>query len=372
MVWHGFALTGIASVLCGEVMKAIIPLLALLSVAGPSMAEETPVMRFVVLDNENLLTGEVTRVEEGWQIRQPVGGDLVLPAKRVLAVVDDRAAAFAVVAKRANLRDADERLRLARWCARQELMDEAIRQAEMAVKMRDNFKAATQYLATLQLSRTNTTPTSPAPAPTVVQAKGETPSAVVKVTEVPSIDYNSETYPFFSTRVHSILLNACASCHARDDIKGYKLQRLTGKAAIGRNLMTSLAQINPNDPAKSPILVKALTPHGNAGEAPFKTRNHPAYQTLESWVLAARSPDAAAGPAGSAIAKPDVVEPKKLPDLEKTFEAATKAGDPNPKPAANQEGFGTARSKPTPEPKNAPAADPFDPAEFNKSAPRKE
>ena len=56
------------------------------------------------------------------------------------------------------------------------------------------------------------------------------------------------------------------------------------------SLTIALAQVNPADPAASPILTKSVTPHGTATEAPFKTRGHPAYQTLEVWARFARAP----------------------------------------------------------------------------------
>ena len=98
-------------------MNATIRLLACaVVVVSAARAEPPATIRILVLDNENLLEGEVTRVEAGYQVRQPVGGDLTLPAARVLAVVADRRAAFEIVAARASRKDADERLRLANWC----------------------------------------------------------------------------------------------------------------------------------------------------------------------------------------------------------------------------------------------------------------
>ncbi|WP_020473255.1 hypothetical protein [Zavarzinella formosa] len=335
-------------------MKAIFHTWVLLSLVAPLAAREEPPMKIVVLDNENLLTGEVSRVEEGWQIRQPVGGEVVLPPKRILAIVADRPAAFQVIAKRANLRDADERLRLAKWCFLQGLPEEALHQAKTAVTMRPGFTAAEQFLATLQVAK------PPVPSP-IVPAKAESSAPVAVAKEIPDVDYNSASFPFFSTQVHAILLNTCANCHSRDDSKTFHLVRQTGRTAISRNLMSTLAQINPNDPAKSALLIKAVTPHGTATVAPLRTRNHPAYLALEAWVMIARAPEGTLEP-GPRVETP---EPKRLPELvEKSPPPVTISTKPD--------SFGSVRTDRTSENKPAAPTDPFDPAVFNKSLPAKD
>jgi hypothetical protein len=333
-------------------MNAILRALACALVGAALAAAESPApIRVVVLDNENLLEGEVTKVEGGYQIRRPAGGDVTLPARRVRAVVADRKAAFAVVAERANRRDADERLRLARWCAANGLPDEALAEARTAARMRPGFQAAEQYVATLELM-----PKTAPPDPAVVPARADVP-AKDPVTDVPVIEYNSESFPLFASRVNAILLNACANCHAKPDVKAFRLTRTGGRSGMSKNLMSALAQVNPADPAASPILTKSVTPHGTATEAPFKTRGHPAYQTLEVWARFARAPEGTPPP-DDPLPLPRPPEPRKLPDLGDT-KAETKG------PPGAGEVFGQESKSASPNPVKSPADDPFDPAIFN-------
>jgi hypothetical protein len=296
----------------------------------------------VILDNENLVDGEVTKVAGGYRVHSTVGGDVTLPTARVLAVVASKKDAYAVVLERANRHDADEHLRLARWCSTNDLPDEALAEARTAARMRPGFAAAERYVQSLQAMAKK------APDPAVVRAKAETP-AHDTVTDVPAVDYNSESFPLFATKVNAVLLNTCASCHARDDVKAFHLTRVSGRGGVARNLMAALPHVNPADPAKSPILLQAVTPHGGATEPPIKTRNHPAYQTLETWARIAR---AAEGTATAALpptaAHPG--EPRKLPDL------------PPGKPT---EVFGQDSKTVPPRPTKTEASDPFDPAIFN-------
>jgi hypothetical protein len=322
-------------------------------VAGVAAAGSPAANRVVILDNENLIEGEVTRVDDGYEIHRPVGGDMTLPAKRVLAVVADRKAAFAVVAERANRRDADERLRLAKWCANNGLMDEALSEAQTAARMRPGFTAAEQLVRSLQ-SIAQAVPAAPDSA--VVRAHAETP-AKDTVTDVPAIDYNSESFPLFASKVNAVLMNSCATCHARDDAKSFRLNRLGGRTGATKNLMAALPHVNPANPAASPILVKAVTAHGSAAEAPFKTRSHPAYQTLEAWVRVARAPEGTPVPEAP-LPLPAPAEPRKLPDLGQDTKG------PVVPAAAKGDAFGR-DNKSAPRTDAARPRDEFDPAIFN-------
>src|SRR5262249_31835842 len=132
-------------------MNAILRSLAAALLAGLVASADAPEpTRVVVLDNDNVLEGHVRRVDDAYEVRRPVGGDVTLPASRVVAVVADRKAAFAVVAGRANRRDADERLRLAKWCVSQRLDAEALAESEAAARMRPGFTAAERLAESLR------------------------------------------------------------------------------------------------------------------------------------------------------------------------------------------------------------------------------
>lgn len=331
-------------------MKATIRSLAcVLMVAAPVFADSKAI-RVVVLDNENLLEGEVKRIGDAYEIRRVAGGELEISARKVLAVVADRKAAYAFVAGRANQRDADERLRLARWCDANELPTEALAEARAAAKMRPGFTAAERFVSALQ-DRT-TVPTTQL----VVPASATAP-APEKVTDIAAVEYNSESFPLFASRVNAILINQCASCHAREDIKGFKLTRVGGRNGVTRNMMAALPYVNPKDPVASSILTKSILAHGNATTPAFKTKTHPAYQALESWARLARAPE------GTMEPEP-VEEPKKLPDL----------GSEAPTPAVKSadrvvDPFGQESTSVPPKTQPKPRADdPFDPASFNSAS----
>jgi len=322
-------------------MNAILRNLALLAVAGPLSAQGTT-PRFVVLENDNLLEGQIYPHKGSITVRMTDGGEVILPNNDVLELVADRQAAFRVVARRRNLRDADDRLHLAKWCHLNGLPAEAKRQAAAAVAMRLTFTAASQFLASL--------PAETAAAPAIVPVKAEAPAKPAAVAEVPAVDYNSASFPVFASRVHAILLNTCAACHAQDGVKAFRLVKQTGRPAVSRNLTAALPFVDAADPAKSKLLTMAVTPHGTATVAPLRTRNHPAYLALEEWAMIARGPEGTTEP----TSRPETPEPQRPPVLDKE-PAATPPGKAD---------FGAARPD---EKKPGGPADPFDPATFNKS-----
>jgi hypothetical protein len=320
-------------------MNAAFRLLAGLLLGAAVATAGPPAGRVVVLDNEYLVEGEVSKTAEGYVIHRPAG-DVVLPPNRVRTVVADRKAAYAVVRERANRRDADEHLRLARWCADNGLPAEALAEAKTAVGMRPNFAAAERYVEFLE----KTAKPTPAADPAVVQAKAEEPARDT-VTDVPAIDYNTDSFPLFASRVNAVLMNMCATCHARDDVKAFHLTRVTGRGGVTRNLTAALPHVNPADPAASPILAKATTAHGGAIDAPIKAKTHPAYKTLETWARVARSVPGTPIPETPPPAK-ELAEPPKLPELP-------------------SDAFGQDSKSVPPKPTKTEASDPFDPAIFN-------
>src|SRR5262245_3889546 len=81
----------------------------------PGLAEDKPTTQVVVLVNDSTLQGQVQRIDNAYHIRTE-RGTTVLPANQVVKVVGNLAEAYAFLRNRANLRDPDERCRLARWC----------------------------------------------------------------------------------------------------------------------------------------------------------------------------------------------------------------------------------------------------------------
>ncbi len=101
-----------------------------------------------------------------------------------------------------------------------------------------------------------------------------------------------ETRLAFTRRIQPILFNCCGSlaCHGRADAPGLQLRvplrfsQLT-PLMTEHNLAQVLPLLNLEKPRESPLLQRALQPHGGSTRPPLPGPNSAAYRTLENWVL---------------------------------------------------------------------------------------
>jgi hypothetical protein len=306
--------------------------------------------KVLLLQNERALEGAVERVGDQYRVRRTVGETWV-PAERALCLCQTLPEAYEQLRARANLGDADERLRLANWCRQYGLRAQALAEVREAVRLRPGHEPSRRLLANLEHSAWER-PLPPAPRP----SEPEPPAT-------PDVDLTADALGLFSTRVQPILMNACASCHATGRGGAFKLTRAYGVGTADRktmrqNLAAVIGQLNARQPQASPLLTKSVSVHGEMAQAPLRNRQAPAYRALEDWVgrTLANNPqlqERASNPPPAAPAAP----PAK---------ADARGGDELPPPPAGSQ------PPPTPTPPapgfGAPAEppDPFDPDAFNR------
>lgn len=304
--------------------------------------------RVLLLENERTLEGDVERVGDQYRVRRVVGETWV-PAGKVHFLGETREDAYAYLRSRANLRDPDERLRLARWCHLHDLRDKALAEVAAAVQLRPDHEPTQRLLAGLQ--RSAAVPQPPPPAPS--RDHPEPAPALA-----PPAELNQESLGQFVTRVQPILFNTCASCHASGRGGSFKLVRpvdgdATGRKPLHQNLTAVLAQLNFDQPQASPLLTKALSVHGEMRDPPLKGRQLAAYQTLEDWVRRT-----AASHAHLRQARATGTATPALPEARPVVESRPVKPEAPPEPSPTLE-------EP---PKQAPMepVDPFDPVIFNR------
>src|SRR5262245_42876822 len=121
--------------------------------------------KVIILTTEQLLEGEIIRVDEHYRVRRSVGESLI-PADQVLKLVQNRQEALEVIRRRSNARDPDERLRVARWCLLYGLRVEALAEAEAALKLRPADADVQSMVRGLQRLKSSPPPTEePVPSP---------------------------------------------------------------------------------------------------------------------------------------------------------------------------------------------------------------
>jgi hypothetical protein len=129
-----------------------------------------------------------------------------------------------------------------------------------------------QFLKLLDLSAGPAT-TKPSP---------ETPSAAPA-----PVDLSFESVTAFRTKVQPILMNTCGSCHCGSYTGSFRLSRVTDGSnglATQRNLAAVVAQLQADKPAASPLLVMAVSAHGNAKSPAIGSRQAAPFLSLAAWV----------------------------------------------------------------------------------------
>jgi hypothetical protein len=315
----------------------------------------------LLLDNDRILEGDIERVGDQYCIRRSIG-ETWMAADKVQCLCGSLVDAYQFLRSRANLDDADEHLRLARWCQLRGLRSQALAEAAAAVDIRPDHAESRRYLNGLQRLEAN----APAAPKTHEEPEPE-------VGPPAALDFNTESLGMFVTRVQPVLMNACASCHTGNRGGSFHLTRtfegeLNTRRATQQNLAAVMGQVNRERPQESPVLLRAVTVHGSeTDQPPIKNRQAPAYRILEEWVQwALRSP--VHEPATTASAAPAERRLPSEPAGNKPATPTVFSSVPTASPPASvQAEAPPPQPQPTPPPTQPPAgpADPFDPSVFN-------
>jgi hypothetical protein len=321
------------------------PFWVALRAADPPTTQATG--RVLLLENERIIEGEIERVGDQYRVRRPVG-ETTLPAERVMFVGDTLEEAYDFLRTRANLRDADERIKLARWCHLHGLREQALAEAKAAVQARPGNKAAQRLVQVLER----------ASVPVEAPAKAE---SISEAAVTPAFEVSAESMGQFATKVQPILMNTCACCHQSGRAGAFKLTRTTEGSYLNRrgtqqNLAAVLAQINRDRLDASPLLLKAVSLHGEATQPPIKSRQTAAYKALEEWVR-------------GTVANNPQLQASASPSLKVPAEADSSRGESLAGETVSAARPAVRASTPAASPSTAPKpVDPFDPSIFNQSA----
>jgi hypothetical protein len=330
--------------------------------------------RVLLLANEHTLEGDIERDGDQYRVRRALGETWV-PADQVLCLCASHAEAYAFLCTRANLRDADERLRLARWCLLYGLRAQALAEATAAVELRPHMAEGRLLLRNLQRSMAAAAD-QPAPGSKIedrgsrIEDRG---SVAGDETELPTswllpMDVSVEALSLFATRVQPILMNTCVACHATGKAGAFRLTRAEADGTLNRratqhNLVAVLSQVNRERPAASPLLLKAVSVHGEASQAPLKSRQTPAFRSLEEWVRLA----VASNPQPQQQPEPKL---ESLPQPAPTLQAPLPGEVISAPSAASIRSAGSAPAalprEATPPSAEVGPVDPFDPVIFNR------
>ena len=305
--------------------------------------------KYLVTADGKLVEGVVTKSDNGFVVRR---GSLDQPyaAEKVLFVGYTKDDVYQFMLGRIEAGDAETRLKLARWCVFNGMRSQGLTEAKAVQKLQPTSTAAADMVRSLEESLKKFPEEGPPAAKPEAPAVPPIPPAVIEA----EIDVTADGVMSFTTKAHPVLVNLCASCHAKPTYGGaFKLARSTTydmtPATTRQNLRAVAAQLKKDDPSNSPLLLKALAAHGGMKEPACASRQAAAFRNLEAWVSVAVGADVL-------LMRPTVEPRPPVPTSGVVpitgFGAEAK---PDPKPTA-------------PSPTNTGSAiDEFDPSVFNRA-----
>ncbi len=259
--------------------------------SGAAAREAPSLERHLLLTDGRLIKGIVTDEGAIYRVAQPVG-TMQFPKRTVEGVFDTLRDAYAYRVQQLPERDADERLKLARWCLNLGLRNEAREQLTAVTAVNTHHSQARAMLFSMeqsaaliaqrgrdsevkQASAQSTVENRPSPLDSAVIEGAQrklniggmpvifdlpTPLAIKRVHE-------------FKNFINPILQAYCVRCHDGHYDGEYQLVPMKSRAdhtadGYRANLDATLRLIDPESPAKSELLTSTLRSWPRAAPAP--------------------------------------------------------------------------------------------------------
>ncbi len=235
--------------------------------------------KILLFKTGQVMEGDIEQVGAQMCVRRG-SSELWIAVEKTMRLSPDWQDAYGFMQTLIKADNVNERVLLARWCHTNRLYEEALQQARIALKIQPGNADAKIMVTALERA-----PKEPATKPVVQIPVPPTPRAVEPP---PTVDVTAETMIAFTSRVQPILMNTCASCHSGNSGGKFHLERVFdsgSKSASQRNLAAVLSQIDLERPAISPLLVKAITPHGRDTTPPIKDRGAVPFQSMHQWLV---------------------------------------------------------------------------------------
>jgi cytochrome c553 len=317
----------------------------------------------VLTDGGQLHEGRIDRLGDFVRIMSG-GRTTMLRSANIAFTGDTKLEAYEYLRTKRKSDSASDAAGLADWCRKHGLMKEAVAEARTAVRLAPDDRGIAKLALEIEDDAKRPRPVmrivgAPAPPAKAVVSSSKPVAAVPTMpreTPVASV-VPAALEQSFAKSVQAVLMNACANCHADPNrAVSFRLARIpegiSQSPKTAENAVAAFRMVNPAQPAASPLVTYALTPHGGRRSAPLQ-RGTTAVQNLETWaMMAARAMPAPANPREPLTAAAPMPEATPSPTM-----ALPSLIVPPPAPVPVE-------SVAAPAP-----IDPFDPVQFNKASP---
>lgn len=223
-------------------------------------------------------------------------GEIVIPAANVLFECGSREEAYLLLKPRVAPNSPGDHASMAKWCVKNELLEEARDEMQAAVRLNPNNEENRSLLRYVEeLLNPFRTPEDVAGTR---RDRFNLAEGFLKQAE-PLGGLTRSQAREFTSRVQPILLNSCATarCHrdGNNQNLSFRLKPLNRYQSLQTahfNLDQILEQVNRDHPEKSPVL-QAHRAEDSQIESPFdKPRGDYLEQTILNWIISLETPEA--------------------------------------------------------------------------------
>lgn len=272
---------------------ALLWLAASVVLSGEPMAQPG----YVLLRDGAVLRGTVDE-EPGQIVIRHQGSEIRLTRDRVACWADSLDGLYQFQLDRRRIFTVETHVDAARWCLRHGLHERAA--AELIAASRHDphhpeVERTTRELrvaAQREEAGDQTAADDPRSAARPETEEGDPPSEVAPE-KAPRLErIEADLVREFTAHIQPLLTNRCngAACHGSGSSTAFRLaDDTTGSSRPSasitrRNLQAALSWVDLEHPLASPLLVRALEPHGGSRAAPLGVREQAAVDNLRQWV----------------------------------------------------------------------------------------
>lgn len=252
-------------------------------------AEPLP-QRLLVLRDGRVITGTLTPIEGGYSVGQPEG-EIVVPYNEVRCDAASLKDAYRKLRDALKTPSADDHLWLSKWCLGNKLYAGAEEQLRAALTLQPNRTDARDLLRELHSEK----PLVGSKPPPITKKQ----QFIIKMSEQgelqPLGEMDRETAATFATKIHPMLQNNCArsGCHSQHDPREFRLLPIPGRGAfrhrVEANLRSTLRQLDPQAPIRSPLYARPLAMDGVHDDRVFdRVYRQTQLDELLSWIKQAK------------------------------------------------------------------------------------
>lgn len=317
-------------------------------VASVGFAEEPAAQPgYVLLRDGAVLRGTVDE-EPGRVIIQHQGGEIRLTRDRVACWAESLDGLYQYQLDRRRVFTVETYVDAARWCLRNGLHERAAAELVAAERVDPHHPDIERTSRELRVAiereeaRAQVVSDDSSSAAAVPEtANAHTANDLLTDNPVRLEGDEAHLVREFTAHIQPLLTNRCngAACHGDGSSTAF---RLAGDPLGGgrpaapetwRNLQAALQWVDPEHPRASPLLVRALEPHGGSQTPPLGPREQAAVDNLRRWIsslpsgageFARSEPDASQLAAQDQVPKPasadDAGAPVRLPGVEDPFD----------------------------------------------------